>query len=361
MSIQTLRIKNVQSHKDSVLNFSDGINILVGSSNNGKSAVLRALNWCIRNRPLGTDILLSSWSYDNKGKQIEEMSVEVEKNNSTLIRKKSSTENSYVINGEKLEAIKTDVPDEVNDFFKMSETNFQTQMESPFLLSQTAGEVAKYFNKVVRLDVIDRVLTNAESSRRKLKSKLEDSEEVIEKLEKEVEDFNWLDSVERLIIKCENIENKKNSLESDIELLEKSLNSFSRLSENKKKYEDLLKLKDVVKQFNEVYESVSDSEEEIENLEKSLKQFNELSKNKFNNDFTAEKKMIELFEKENSKVENLQNLINHLGTSIANVDYYEKQISENKNNIKELKKQLPKICPLCGGILNKNGECKNEK
>ena len=45
--IDKIKIENIQSHKNTELNLSNGINVIVGSSNNGKSAILRALYWAI--------------------------------------------------------------------------------------------------------------------------------------------------------------------------------------------------------------------------------------------------------------------------------------------------------------------------
>ena len=42
--IKSLEIKNVQSHKNSRLEFSPGINALVGTSNNGKSAIFEGVD-----------------------------------------------------------------------------------------------------------------------------------------------------------------------------------------------------------------------------------------------------------------------------------------------------------------------------
>ena len=58
--IKKLHIRNFQSHKDSRLIFSDGVNVIVGNSDSGKSAILRALNWVITNRPSG-DSYISNW------------------------------------------------------------------------------------------------------------------------------------------------------------------------------------------------------------------------------------------------------------------------------------------------------------
>lgn len=356
--IQKLKIKNIQSHKNSELEFSPGINVIIGSSNNGKSAVLRALNWSIYNRPLGINTLLSSWAYDKKAKQIEEMSVEVEKDNSTLIRKKSSSENCYEINGQKLEAIGTNVPEQVENFFSLSETNVQKQMDSPFLLSLGSGKVAEYFNKVVRLDIIDKVLGNVESKRRKTKQNLESSEKEIEKYNSQLENYDWLDKAEKLIKKYEVLENKKSSIQDEIDFLEKSISDFEKLNENVIDSDKLNKGKKLIEKINKLQVLSLTFENDIIVLESDLNTFDELSEKEF--DFTKEKKLISKLENQINDNKELQNEVNHLGTSIANFEYYENQIFINQNEIEELKKQLPEVCPLCGNLM-KNGVCENER
>ena len=76
--IKRIKIENIQSHKETELELSSGINAIVGSSNNGKSAILRAFYWLVYNRPLGVDNLLSHWAFDKKGNQILPMKVSIE-------------------------------------------------------------------------------------------------------------------------------------------------------------------------------------------------------------------------------------------------------------------------------------------
>lgn len=52
-------LENFQSHEHTELNFTDGLNIIVGESNNGKTAVLRGIMWAITNQPLGTDFIMA--------------------------------------------------------------------------------------------------------------------------------------------------------------------------------------------------------------------------------------------------------------------------------------------------------------
>ena len=168
--IDSLKIKNIQSHKDSELKFSDGVNAIVGTSNNGKSAILRALIWVITNRPLGVDILCSDWALDKKGNQISPMEVEVEKNGHVLIRCKSKSKNQYLLDDEELNAIGTDVPPEVKKFFSLSDTNIQKQQDKPFLVSESSSDVAKYFNSMMDLNVIDNILKKTEVKKREIRS-----------------------------------------------------------------------------------------------------------------------------------------------------------------------------------------------
>ena len=52
-SIKTLEIKNFQSHAHTIINFDEGINIVQGTSNAGKSAINRAIVWALGNKPRG--------------------------------------------------------------------------------------------------------------------------------------------------------------------------------------------------------------------------------------------------------------------------------------------------------------------
>ena len=349
--IKSLEIKNIQSHKNSRLEFSPGINALIGTSNNGKSAVLGALYWAITNRPLGTEILLSNWAYDKNGKQIDEMSVAVEKNNSTLIRRKSKTENEYIIDGEKLEAIKTDVPEQVKNFFALSETNLQKQQDAPFLLSQSSGKIAEYFNRIVRLDIIDKVLSNAESSRRKMKNQLETSEKDELKLEKDLEKYNWLEDVERLIEKIKTVNSKCLEIAGNKNRLEESVEKFEEI--NKKKIPDFKNEKKLISDIEELSKKGNDLGEEIDDLKESIYEFGNLSNKSF--DFSNEKKLIEKIEGiklDRSEIEELEE-------QIGKMEYAESFIQEKNELIKNLKKSLPEICPYCGAKM-KDGKCVEE-
>lgn len=350
--INSLEIKNIQSHKDSKLEFSPGINALVGTSNNGKSAILRALNWAIYNRPLGTEILLSNWAYDKNGKQNDEMYVKIKKGNSVLIRRKTKSENEYILNDERMEAIKTDVPESVKNFFSLSETNIQRQLDSPFLLSLSSGKIAEYFNKIVRLDIIDKVLTNAETTRRNTKNRLLGYKEEQSRLEDELKKYEWIPSVEKLIEKYKAVNSKYQNNFLEWENLSVSVEKFEEI--NKRDYPDFSEQKEIISNIEKIDLKNEKLQEEIESLSASIFNFESLS-NKFNFDFDREKKAIECIENmdfNSSEIERLEE-------EIEKMEYAENCIKGSSENIKALKKRLPDICPICGSKM-KDGKCVEE-
>lgn len=52
-------LENFQAHEHTEVEFDDGLNIIVGESNNGKTSILRGIMWVIDNQPLGTDFIMT--------------------------------------------------------------------------------------------------------------------------------------------------------------------------------------------------------------------------------------------------------------------------------------------------------------
>lgn len=146
--LTSLEINNFQSHKKSMLEFSTGMNVIVGRSDGGKSAVIRALRLVVENRPSG-DAYRSNWGGDT--------SVTVTTQEGDVVtRKKTNTKNSYSLNETEFVAFKQDVPVEIQKALRITDLNIQSQMDSPFLLSMSSGFAAVHFNKCGGLSIIDK-------------------------------------------------------------------------------------------------------------------------------------------------------------------------------------------------------------
>lgn len=346
--IKSIELKNIQSHENTRLELDKGINCIVGSSNNGKSAILRGLYWARYNRPLGIDTLASHWALNDKGDLKSEMAVTIENDFGIVTRKRTKSENQYIVNGEILNVVKSDIPSEVEQILNLSDTNIQKQLDEPFLLSKSSGEVAKYFNKVVRLDVIDKVLTNAETTRRKTQNDIKNIQMQIKDCEDKLQAFEWLDGVEILIDKYERVSSRKNQTENDVIFLKKSLSDYESCLE---RIVDLGKQKELVAEVDEQMRGFTELNKHFVQLAESLNQFEDV---KEYSDFGEEKKLIVKIE--SFDTDELESEIKALEKSINDYESQETYIENNIADIKHLREQLPDICPLCGNLM-KNGKC----
>lgn len=354
--LSKINIQNVQSHKDTTLEFSPGINAIVGSSNNGKSAILRALYWVVYNRPLGTDTLLSHWATDKKGNQIAPMSVTVANNNGTVIRRRTKTENQYIVNNEELNVVKTDVPNQVDELLRLSDTNIQKQQDAPFLLSLTSGQVAQYFNKTVRLDIIDRVLSNAESKRRKTMNNIKQVEELLAEFKNKKEKYIWLDAVEKLLVKYDNITNKVEQNKEQIETLRQQVEEFNKCKKITAKLNSIVAVKKTVAELQKQQQIFEDIIARKNVLTNNLQKIEEC-RNAVYPDFKKEKTIIQkilAFDVESIEQERIE-----LQELLEDFEDCRDTMQVKKKEVVELKKQLPDICPLCGAVM-KNGVCYDE-
>lgn len=191
--IKKLTINNFQSHLDSILEFSNGINVITGQSNNGKTSILRALNWVISNRPLG--ITFKSSFSDKK----DSCKVTLEINNQKIVREKNTNINQYQLNDTIFDTIGNDVPTEVMSAINMSELNIGGQFEKHFLITDSPGEIGRTINKVVKLDNIDELISNITTKINSTNKELEIKKKDLDKLYLDLEKFKDFDTIEKVV------------------------------------------------------------------------------------------------------------------------------------------------------------------
>lgn len=345
--IQRLKIKNIQSHKENEFEFSQGINAIVGSSNNGKTAILRAISWIKDNRPLGIDTLASHWIVDDKGNLTDEIIAEIVTDSGKITRRRTKDKNQYIINDKVLNVVKYDVPQEVEKTLKLTSTNVQKQLDSPFLLSESNGEIAKYFNKIVHLDIIDKILGNAESIRRKTNQEIIHNEQEIEQLEKKVNNFDFLDVAKKLssriaILNSENKEFSDNSKEI--------INSMNKYDEYVKKIINLDEQKNII---SEIESNLRKSEVICSDKDELKKHIDQVEEFKLY-DFDEEKNIISKIEYYNSLNVEISDTMFSIQNNIEIIQQCYKNISSHEEEINKLTSQLPNICPICGNVMKRS-------
>jgi exonuclease SbcC len=199
--LKAIEIKNYQSHKSSSLEFSPGLNAITGSSDSGKSAIIRAILWGLRNRPSGGSF--KSWFADDK----ESVEVAFEFDNDWFVKDRVGAKNRYRTEGGDFEALRSDVPEPVQAISNIVDYNIQTQFQQYFMLQDSAGDRAKRMNELVGLDIIDRIFKKLTAKITSTRLSIKITTDEITKLTEQIESLNYLGSVEVLINKlCKDID-----------------------------------------------------------------------------------------------------------------------------------------------------------
>jgi len=193
--INKIETKHYHSHKNTVIEFCDGVNVITGASDAGKSDILRQIKWVVDNRPTGNSV--RSWLANKE----DAVSVCITTTEGSCLKSRQLDKSSYQLISKSgmadFEIFKTDVPDEVQAFFNFSNLNYQSQHQQYLMLADSPGEVAKKLNDLVGLSIIDIIFKNLNSRAIENKHKSEEEAKKSMLLGKEIKNLAYLDIAER--------------------------------------------------------------------------------------------------------------------------------------------------------------------
>lgn len=261
--INCLHIINFQSHANTYIELDKGLNIFVGESDQGKTAIIRALRWLFYNEPRGTGFIRVG---ENR---CEVTAVLNDGTKVTRLRDEGKRQNRYIINypdGEELilEKFSNELPLEVQkelgvyplwiDNDLKLELNLARQLDSPFLMAESPANRAKIIGRIANLHIIDAAQRDLLRDIRNLSAKKNELEIEIENLnidkqnyadipdkEKQLKEIKLrLDKIQILKEKCnelENLKKQKEKLDTDISNNEVKLKSLENIDYMVKIYE----------------------------------------------------------------------------------------------------------------------------
>jgi len=367
-------LENFQSISNASLEFIQGINIIVGQSNSGKSAILRAIKGAIMN-PSG------SQKYIKNGTKGFKVGLEYEGNKVEWSRNSKSP--TYTVNGEEYQKVGgsslVDILDKSG--FVLYENkelmNIESELELPFPFDKSNAELFKLFEKnifcvsdstaitkLIKADE-DEVVKNREQANYELdryKNKLQ----AVMDLEEEI-DIDKLTNGRNLIAKLfkdkDNLSLDINSL-NDIIVLGRmlakavqtvevnlgTLHDYTDLVADLKKLNEIRGVGNVLKaqptastpmvfdvdRYLELGEAVSQVEHALQ-VELILSPLEAPTTKVIGEEYTS-----------------LRNDLNTLSRLCEQAQNLQKDLSDIKDEISNLGEQKKKfkVCPLCGGELN---------
>jgi exonuclease SbcC len=147
--LERLEIVNYQTHERRRLVLDPHVTTIVGASDAGKSAILRALRWVCTNRPIGTEHI--RWG-------AEHCRVSLWVDGQLVRRVRGPNTNEYSLGPKTFKAFGNDVPPAIVNLLNVGPVNWQGQYDAPFWFSETPGEVSRNLNNIVNLGIIDDTL-----------------------------------------------------------------------------------------------------------------------------------------------------------------------------------------------------------
>lgn len=347
--LKSISLQNFQSHKNTELQFDPGVNVIIGSSDAGKSAVLRAMLWTIFNRPSG-ESFKSYWGGDT--------TVDISLEKETISREKGE-ENLYVVSSSSLKkpvefrAFGQKIPDEISSLFNISDINIQKQMDAPFLLSATPGEVGRILNQAVKLDIIDTAQKNISSTLRQEKNLLLNTRSTISEKQEELEKYKWLpeadiqlanlEFINAQILKTTGLISSVTGVLSEINIIDLSIQETGEILVYSQDVNDLIALDNKVERLTERWNKIEEIKSHIFEYEKQIELLEPLP--------ATEKQVNELIKLQQGYVilERRKESLFHLMGDVGYLDDTLSVTQENQNKLqKEFDILMPDTCPLCG-------------
>jgi len=354
--------KNFETHIDTYIELHPGVNTFVGESDEGKSGIIRQLKWNSKNRPQGDSYINDQLDPKNKKDKLKVTQVDVDYKDSGLVTRargiKSGGINHYVINdGEPLRALRSDVPDEVQDITRMKDVNIQGQhpSEQYFLLADKPGQVAKMFNKVAGLTIMDDATKDINSQVRTCNTEIKIAEKEIKIRQTEIKDTAWVDDAEKLAKKLKKYKTKIDHKQEEYDKLNDIINHLDEIDEVLARYYDgldkaLFAVSVLKKQKADIDKKNSDLIS-INHLILDIKSTD--SKLSAYSDIDEALKALKSLDLLDDKIINHQATLNEIDWRLEKLKQNEEDLIDVEIDLKETQKEYNIIrteqeCPTCG-------------
>lgn len=344
------------------LDLDDGINVIIGSTDAGKSSIFRGIGWPIRNRPTGFFFRHDPRIAKVGKKPLPDSAITsvslLTSEDIEVVRERDKRDiNQYRISSlqDPLKALRSDVPEEVSEILRIPSCAIQSQHDAYFLLNDSAGEVARQINELIGLEIIDSSLKKVNSIVDDAKNKRDELNKDIVSITEELDGLKFLSIAEKLA------ENISVSLEIADELIT-SINNLDEILISIQEYEEeinslpdysvieqhiaslekqiimLQQLEDDIALIVEYIEDIEEIDTKLISMELKIQWLNSINN------------LLDQINMDNDLVES----INELHDLIYDLEYYGDSIIELQQGIEQkTQKYIDTLksagkCPVCG-------------
>ena len=253
MNIQSITLTNFQKHSNLHLEFNEGVNIIYGSSDAGKSCIRRAVSFLFFGEP-HSDAIRKIGTKQTSVKALLSSGWEVERIKSAsinrVILRKDGVEKTF-------DAIGANIPEEVKAVLEVRDLeidketinlNIAKQLTLPFLYDKPATFRAKIFSMLTGNDLIDKVVQNFNKELLSISRDSKVETEFIEKNEPQLKDL------EKTIVEKKNI----------------YVNLSKKVNEIKDNYKKFNELQQISSRLTTIQEGVDNCKSELSKYSKYI-------------------------------------------------------------------------------------------
>lgn len=362
--IKRITLKNFEAHEDSTIEFSDGLNLIIGQSNQGKSSIVRALSLVVANR----------FEHDSVRTGAQFCTVKVETDKGSITAERGEDINHWIIETPKgkkeYRNIGLSVPPEALEILGMGERvrgeikelpNIMFQLEKHYMLSEidgkktTANSIARMMDEAIGIGGMEELIKDIAADFTSKKKELGTRNIQISELKGKILDFSIfedyrksIESARKAYDEVETLEKLMKDAYSISDRLDKNKVSIAGINARLEKSEGIKELSDVVttqinkylllKRAIELVSSINGIEERI-NICNGIIDFDEDIKKieSCKSSITNASQMLRTARELYKKIRSISNRIINS----------EKELSLKEQELSIMKAELGE-CPLCG-------------
>lgn len=369
--IKTIELINFMNHVNTKIDLADGINLVTGSSDNGKSAIMRALYSVL------LDKHDSGWIRDGE----KEYTVKITFMNGDTFERTKGKKNvlsmtPYGGETKTAQSYGKDMPEDYRKFIGyIPETSdgplpFSLQKKDVFLVDKKELSLGQEISVLLQVDDLEKGASNLKKEITKYNSQTKDLQADRQKLETDLEQYADLDRKLKLVEDLDKIlsfhkelsdliNRKRSTLSSCRDIYNEALSVTAKLKQAKNVYKllstELVEIENqqsVVDDKNSMIDNAISLVDRIEEIEK-----NKIVANEFVNGVLGQTvnkiveidKLIsekrEMLDEVSSIDEETQSINGSIDTLQSEIENYDKEI----NILLEKQKTTTSVCPTCDG------------